>query len=44
MGPSFAGLIASLEEIAGLLERVTFFNEDSGFAVLRVKVRGIGSK
>jgi exodeoxyribonuclease V alpha subunit len=28
------------EEIAGLVERVTFFNEDSGFAVLRVKVRG----
>jgi exodeoxyribonuclease V alpha subunit len=29
-----------LEEIAGLVERVTFFNEESGFAVLRVKVRG----
>jgi exodeoxyribonuclease V alpha subunit len=28
------------EEIAGLVERVTFFNEGSGFAVLRVKVRG----
>src|SRR5450631_1291043 len=28
------------EEIAGLIERVTFFNEESGFAVLRVKVRG----
>ena len=28
------------EEIAGLVERVTFFNVDSGFAVLRVKVRG----
>ena len=27
-------------EIAGLVERVTFFNEESGFAVLRVKVRG----
>jgi exodeoxyribonuclease V alpha subunit len=27
------------EEIAGLVERVTFFNEESGFAVLRVKVR-----
>jgi hypothetical protein len=26
------------EEIAGLVERVTFFNEASGFAVLRVKV------
>jgi exodeoxyribonuclease V alpha subunit len=28
------------EEIAGLVERVTFFNEESGFAVLRFKVRG----
>ena len=28
------------EEISGLVERVTFFNEESGFAVLRVKVRG----
>jgi exodeoxyribonuclease V alpha subunit len=31
---------APLEEIAGLVERFTFFNEESGFAVLRVKVRG----
>jgi exodeoxyribonuclease V alpha subunit len=28
------------EEIARLVERVTFFNEESGFSVLRVKVRG----
>src|ERR1700751_511328 len=28
------------EEIAGLVERVTYFNEESGFSVLRVKVRG----
>jgi exodeoxyribonuclease V alpha subunit len=28
------------EEIAGLVERVTFFNPESGFAVLRVHVRG----
>jgi exodeoxyribonuclease V alpha subunit len=28
------------EEIGGLVERVTFFNEESGFSVLRVKVRG----
>lgn len=28
------------EEIAELVERVTFFNEESGFAVLRVKVQG----
>jgi exodeoxyribonuclease V alpha subunit len=31
---------APTEEIAGLVERVTFFNEESGFSVLRVKVRG----
>ena len=30
------------EEIAGLVERVTFFNDESGFAVLRVKVRRQG--
>jgi exodeoxyribonuclease V alpha subunit len=28
------------EEVAGLVERVTFFNEESGFAGLRVNVRG----
>ena len=28
------------EEIAGLVERVTFFNEESGFAVLRVQGSG----
>jgi exodeoxyribonuclease V alpha subunit len=31
---------APAEEIAGLVERVTFFNEESGFSVLRVKVQG----
>jgi exodeoxyribonuclease V alpha subunit len=40
MTTSLSGLNTSFEEIAGLVERVTFFNEDSGFAVLRVKVRG----
>ncbi len=29
-----------MERIEGLVERVTFFNEQNGFAVLRVKVRG----
>ena len=29
-----------LEILAGLAERVTFHNEDSGFCVLRVKARG----
>ena len=28
------------EQIEGLVERVTFFNEENGFAVLRVKVHG----
>jgi exodeoxyribonuclease V alpha subunit len=28
------------EHLTGLIERVTFFNEETGFAVLRVKARG----
>jgi exodeoxyribonuclease V alpha subunit len=40
MGTSSSGLNTRTEEIAGLVERVTFFNEESGFAVLRVKIRG----
>jgi len=28
------------ESLAGLVERVTFFNEESGFAVLKVRVKG----
>jgi exodeoxyribonuclease V alpha subunit len=31
---------ADRENLAGLVERVTFHNEDSGFCVLRVKARG----
>jgi exodeoxyribonuclease V alpha subunit len=31
---------ALTEEISGLIERVTFHNEDSGFCVLRIKARG----
>lgn len=34
-GPS-----AAIEAVAGLIERVAFFNEETGFAVLRVKVQG----
>ena len=30
----------SKESLSGLIERVTFFNEESGFVVLRVKVTG----
>src|SRR6202035_657947 len=40
MSSSAAELNTATEEIAGRVERVTFFNEESGFAVLRVKVRG----
>jgi exodeoxyribonuclease V alpha subunit len=29
-----------IESLSGLVERVTYFNEENGFAVLRVKVKG----
>src|SRR5215468_3867043 len=29
-----------IESLSGLVERVTFFNEENGFAVLKVKVSG----
>jgi exodeoxyribonuclease V alpha subunit len=35
-----AGRGPETEALAGLVERVTFHNADSGFCVLRVKVRG----
>ena len=31
---------AFIESLAGLVERVTFFNDDTGFGVLKVKVKG----
>ena len=31
---------ADTEEISGVIERVTFHNEDSGFCVLRIKTKG----
>ncbi|MBI4325022.1 MAG: ATP-dependent RecD-like DNA helicase [Chloroflexi bacterium] len=31
---------AATESLSGLIERVTFFSEETGFAVLRVKVKG----
>jgi exodeoxyribonuclease V alpha subunit len=31
---------AATEELSGLIERVTFHNDDSGFCVLRVKIKG----
>ena len=35
-----ASTSAATEVLAGLVERVTFHNEESGFCVLRVKARG----
>lgn len=32
--------MSSEDTVSGLIERVTFFNEDTGFAVLRVKMNG----
>jgi hypothetical protein len=34
----------STEQISGLIERVTFHNDQSGFCVLRVKVEGQGDE
>jgi exodeoxyribonuclease V alpha subunit len=38
--PPSAGRGPPTETLAGLVERVTFHNPESGFCVLRVKVRG----
>lgn len=38
--PAPASPGSSVESLAGLIERVTFFNEETGFAVLQVKVKG----
>src|SRR5258707_7601487 len=35
-----ASIRAASEVLAGLVERVTFHNEENGFCVLRVKARG----
>jgi exodeoxyribonuclease V alpha subunit len=32
--------VSKLESLSGLIERVTFFNEENGFAVLKVKAKG----
>jgi exodeoxyribonuclease V alpha subunit len=40
MSAAFPKTRTPSEEIAGCVERVTFFNAESGFAVLRVKVQG----
>ena len=31
----------TVESLSGLVERVTFYNEENGFAVLKVKVKGL---
>jgi exodeoxyribonuclease V alpha subunit len=38
--PAGAPAPTPAETLAGLVERVTFFNEDSGFAVLKLQVKG----
>src|SRR5246127_3147495 len=38
--PQASRASASTEVLAGLVERITFHNEENGFCVLRVKARG----
>ena len=40
MKPAIPERRPAIEEISGVIERVTFHNDDSGFCVLRVKTRG----
>ena len=40
MNPAIPERRPATEEISGLIERVTFHNDDSGFCVLRVKADG----
>jgi hypothetical protein len=40
MVPAGSSAAADREPLAGLVERVTFHNADSGFCVLRVKASG----
>lgn len=35
-----SGGVSALENLTGLIERVTYFNEENGFAVLQVKAQG----
>lgn len=46
--PDFARFIISApapkqfaESLSGLIERVTFFKDETGFAVLKIKVKGL---
>ncbi len=38
--PEYSKTLPQLEQVSGLVERVTFHSDESGFCVLRVKVRG----
>ena len=40
MGASPTATETRLDRVSGMVERVTFFNEESGFCVLRVKASG----
>src|SRR5215831_8492692 len=40
MAAPFTDSPGCLDNLSGLIERVTYFNEDTGFAVLRVKAGG----
>lgn len=40
MAAASAGSPNGLDKLSGLIERVTYFNEETGFAVLRVKAGG----
>jgi exodeoxyribonuclease V alpha subunit len=40
MSPEPTGPLRSRDSVIGLIERVTYFNEETGYCVLRVKARG----
>ena len=40
LGPTSRGSNPARERLSGSVERVTFHNADTGFCVLRLKVRG----
>ena len=40
MNPPVTPSRSYAESLSGLVERVTYFNEENGFAVLKVKVKG----
>jgi hypothetical protein len=40
MAMARTSIVGSTEVLAGLVDRVTFHNSESGFCVLRVKARG----